>query len=170
MRRCRTQQGFTLVELTLAIVLTSIIALALAPLLATALESYAMATARSRAVHDARHAMMQMVSEMRLLTTPKIQNIQPTNFGFLDAQNIATSYTLIPGGNNGGSLMRGNTLLSPNVNTLTFTYLDANGAVTNVIANVRRIGIALTTNALGEGTIALRTEVYPRNFMYANFQ
>lgn len=161
-------RGFTMIELTLALVLMSIVAVGTAPLLLQAINSYSITTSHSRTVHDVRTAMKQMMSETLLVRTVDIQGIQATQFDFVDAQSNATNYRYLAG--NPGSILRGNTLLSPNITNLTFTYLDANGTPTNQIPLVRRIDIAITGVTATQGTVALRAEVFPRNFMYANFQ
>lgn len=175
MDNARTQQrttrhgrnaGFSMVETILAIALTSIVALSFSPMLMQSVGSYSLATSRSRSLSDARHAMFHMSRELLQLSTADIQGISATQLQFIDSQGQATNFTF-----NAGSVFQGATLLVPNVNNLTFSYLDSAGVVTNVIANVRRIVISLNVQSAGnQGTVALRTEVFPRGFMYTNFQ
>jgi prepilin-type N-terminal cleavage/methylation domain-containing protein len=67
-----TNRGFTLTELILGMVIMSITALAFAPLLTQAVGSYSMATTRSRAVNDTRHAMFQMTRELLQIVTDSV--------------------------------------------------------------------------------------------------
>jgi prepilin-type N-terminal cleavage/methylation domain-containing protein len=158
-------RGFTLLELILGVVIMAITALAFAPLVEQAVGSYAVATTRSRAVHDIRHAMFQITRELLQVDAGNITGISATQLQFVDDLGANTDYHL-----NGNSVFRGNTLLAPNVNSLTFTYLDNLGAPTPVIADIRRIGVEMEVNAPGQGAVNLRSEVFPRGFMYTNFQ
>jgi prepilin-type N-terminal cleavage/methylation domain-containing protein len=160
----RNRRGFTATELILGIVIMSITALAFAPLLTQAVASYSLATTRSRVLHDTRHAMYQITRELLQVGTGEITAIAPSQLSFLDQQNAATTYAI-----NGSSVLRNQTLLLPNANTLTFTYFDSLGVQTNVIADVRRIGVELQVNAPTQGTFTLRSEVFPRSFIYTNF-
>lgn len=158
-------RGFTMIEVTLGVVIMSITALAFAPLLTQAVASYAMSAQRARTLHDTRHAMFQMTREMLYIGTNEITGISPTQLQFIDQGGLNANYRLL-----NGSIMRGNTLLVPNVSAFTLTYLDSNGAQTAVLASIRRIGINLQVTAPTQGTVTLRSEVFPRGFVYTNFQ
>ena len=67
-------------------------------------------------------------------------------------------------------VLRDATMLAPNVSGLTLTYYDQNYNVTATIADVRRIGIQLDVDVPAQGTMTLRSEVFPRSFIYTNFQ
>jgi Tfp pilus assembly protein PilW len=160
--------GFSSTEVLLTIVIMSIVCVCVSPIFFQSVAAYAISSARARVVYDARNALMQIQREMLLVTTASITGIQPDQFSFIDSNALATNYRFIAG--NPGSIQRGNTLVMPNANGLTFTYLDSNGAQTAVIANVRRINIQLVGQAPGQGTLTLRSEIFPRRFVYQNFQ
>lgn len=162
--RTDQQRGFTLIELCLSMVLTSIMAVGMFPMLYTAVNTYAIATSRNRVVHNVQHALLQMQGEILDLPPANITGISATSFQFIDAVGAATSFTFA-----NGTVSRGNSTLAPDISALTFTYYDQNNAQTNVLANVRRIGIALTGSGLGQGTFTMRTEVFPRRLLYTNF-
>lgn len=156
-------------DLILTSVLVSIITIAVAPIFATSVASYALASQRMRVVGDTRSALMQMEREFIRLTSNTLTGIGANQINFLDPNTgQAVDYRFVAG--NPGSIMRGNALVMPNATALTFGYFDANGNVTNVIANVRRISIQLSGNAQNQGALTLRSLVYPRNFIYTNFQ
>ncbi len=159
------RRGFTATELILGIVIMAITSLAFAPLLTQAVASYALATTRARTVHDTRHAMFQITRELLLIGTNEITAISPTQIQFIDQTGVPADYRL-----QGGSIFRGNILLVPNVNALTFTYLDGTGTATAVVGSIRRIGINLRVTSPSYGTVTLRSEVFPRGFVYNNFQ
>ncbi len=159
------QRGFTMIEITLGMVILAITSVALAPLLSQAVGSYALSETRTRAVQDTNHAMTQITHELLLIKSNQILGISPTQIQFIDQAGANTDYHL-----QNGSIFRGNALLVPNVNALTFTYLDGTGVATNVIASIRRIGVDLRVNAPSYGVISLRSEVFPRGFAYNNFQ
>lgn len=159
------RHGFTATEVILGVVIMSITALSFAPLMTQAIGSYSLSAARTRTVHDARHAMLQMTREILLISTNEILGANSTQLQFVDQVGANTDYRL-----QGGSIFRGNTLLVPNVNALTFSYLDSNGAPTNVLATIRRIGITLRVTSPAQGNVTLRSEVFPRGFVYNNFQ
>ncbi|MBI4238245.1 MAG: prepilin-type N-terminal cleavage/methylation domain-containing protein [Deltaproteobacteria bacterium] len=163
------RRGFSATEVLLSMIILSIVALAVSPVFFQSVASYALATGRARVMHDARNAIMQMQREMITVTTARITGIQAQQFSFIDDNALAATYQFTPGAPF-GTITRGATLVMPNAVNLTFSYFDANGAVTNVIANVRRIGVTIVAAAPNQGNLTLRTEVFPRNFAYTNFQ
>lgn len=168
MRTRRAQSGFTMTDLILSSLLVSIIVIAVAPIFAGAVASYALASQRMRVVGDTRNALMQMEREIIGLTSNTLTGIAATQISFTDINGAATDYHLVAG--NPGSVQRGNAVVLPSATALTFTYYDGNGVITNVIANVRRIGIQITGSTANQGSLTLRSIVFPRNFLYSNFQ
>jgi len=156
-----------MIEASLSIVLTAILALTFVPLLVQATQSYATASARSRSIHDAKLAVTRMTRELTLLGSVDILGIQAQQFSFRDAQGTLTNYAYAAGNQ---TLSRAGQLVLPNVTALTFTYYDGNRNMTNTIANVRRIDVQLTTSTVTSGAVTFRTEVYPRSMTYVNFQ
>ncbi len=161
----RGRQGFTLIELILSLLITAMIALTLAPLFRISVDNYRLTTTTTTAMNDARFALSQISRELTLLRAGDIIALGASNFQFTDRAGAATSYQLV-----GSTALRGNALLANNINSLTFTYYDANRTVTNVVANVRRIMVSLQIAAPGTGNFTMQTEIFPRSFAYTNFQ
>lgn len=163
------QHGYTLVEVILAVVLTSALALTLTPLLTQGLNVYVLATQRARLLHDVRFALTKMSREIVRARAVDIRLAQPTRFTFVDTSGGPADYGFIAAGTR-GTLYRTGIPVLTNVNNLQFRYFDANGNPTSSVANIRRIGIQLTANAPVAGTLTLRTEVFPRPFAYTAFR
>lgn len=165
MKILRKQDGFSMTETIMAIVVISIVSLSFAPMFMEMVGSYSLANSRSRALHDARHAMFQISRELLTVSNNSITAISPTQIDFNDSAGAPTFYRV-----NSGSLWRNNVLLSPNVNSLNFTYLDQDGVATANLGLIRRITIEMVIGAPGnQGTVPLRTEIFPRAFVYDNF-
>lgn len=162
------QRGFTMPELILAMVVTAIMALALAPLLTQGVNTYVLVSSRSRLVHDIRHALNRMSGEVLHIGPGNIMLIQPQRLSFVDAQGGPADYGLVANGAR-GAIYRTAIPLLRNVNNLQFIYYDRYGNVTNIPANVRRIVMQITANAPLAGTMTLQSEVFPRRFVYNNF-
>lgn len=164
----RRTDAFTLIEATLAMVLAGILAFGIAPLLLLSLDSYAMVTVRTRAINNSRQAMQRMEGELMRLTTADLLSIQPDQISFRDSQGLVTDYRLVNGAP--AAIFRGADQLLANVNALTFTYTDLAGVPTQQIAAVRRIEIAFIAQVPPQSPLPLRVEVFPRGFVYTNYQ
>lgn len=164
-----THKGFTLVELVLSIAIVGVLAAVVGPILIGAVKSYALVTNRQATLNSTRLAIERMSSEMKLIPSANsIDIFQASTFQFDTPSENDINYTL-----SSGNLLRSGAVLVSNVTSLSFAYLDANGAPTATKANIKRISVEMTINAgSGFGTLQLRTQVFPRRFAayYANFQ
>lgn len=167
-------KGFTLVEIILTIVIVGIIAGVTAKILMSGLDTYSFVVNRKDITQQARVSMDRMVSELMLIDTSDINLMQNTIFAFDDRDGTPTSFGLTTYQGE-PILVRGDGYnmrpLAHSVGFIDFDYLKPDGSSTTVVGDVRRINIELSLDAYGGyGSIALRTEVFPRNFMYQNFQ
>ncbi len=174
MRRRKRERGFTFVEMLLTVVLVGILATVAAKLLLVGLDIYALIVNRNNAFHNARVAVDRMTDEMLLVETDDITWIGDQRFSFIDAGGSGTNFrqtTVSQGGLSVPCLYREDDYLAGNVTSLDFDYYREDGSMAFFIWQVRRINIDLTVEAPGNaGAVRLRTEVFPRNFMYTNFR
>jgi len=163
-------KGYTLIELVLTIVIVGIIAAVSAQVLVRGIDAYTLITNRKDALQHARVGMDRMIDELILLNSSKISSISDTKIGFWDDTNALTNFRRTSQGGN-LVLYRGDDFLAGIVGLLDFDYFKSTGAPAVWPWDVRRINIELTIQALGGvGSIPLRTEVFPRGFMYNNFR
>lgn len=162
-------RGFTLIEVVLGVILTSIMALTLAPLTTQGLNTYVSTTNRARLINDVRFALTRMSREILFIRAGDLRLMQPTRIAFVDVNGQPADYGFIAAGAR-GTLYRTAIPVLNNVNDVQFAYLDGNGNPTDVIANVRRVDAQITANSPVAGTVTLRTEIVPRSFAYTNFR
>ncbi len=162
--RKQHQKGFTLVEILLASAIVVIIGAVLAPLLINSAKQYSLVANRKNMLANARLAMDRMTYDMRFIKdTASITTFTASEFQFDNNIENNIDYIL-----NGTNLQRSGSNLASNVTALAFTYLDANGAVTAVKANIVSIRFQITVSAgSGFGSLTLRNTVYPRRFTNA---
>ncbi len=168
-----SQTGFTLIEEVLAWAVVGIIALTFAYLLRSGVDSFAMISSRNEALSQARHAAERVTRELLWIKTSDIFSVSPTTFQFRDnTGNFTDFHSQVEGSET--KLYRGTDLLAAGLNSFNFTYFDAAGNVISDYLNlaaVRRIQVDLSVTANnGYGTVGVRGEVYPRNFLYTNYQ
>lgn len=157
-------KGFTLVEIILSMTLLSITVAATSVLMGRGLDAYNLVNSRTVALDQANYALVRMEREMTKVTN--IQNANTNLFGFVDSLGTSTDFHL-----NGTNLYRGGDFLAHNISSLVFTYYRDNGNTTSAAPQVRRIHIDMTVSAgTGNGTVDLRTDVFPRIFIYDDFQ
>jgi prepilin-type N-terminal cleavage/methylation domain-containing protein len=161
----RDKGGFTLIEVILVIILMGIITGAFAAGLVPTMQAYLIVDTRKEALQNARLAMDRMVNEIRLIrsaTATDIQTFTANNLKFNDAFNNSIEFNL-SGGGPPYNLLRNTDILSGNVQSLSFTYLDKNANPASVETDIWRIQIDLQVK-VGDETVQLRSEVNPGNF------
>lgn len=169
-KKQKNQKGFSLVELVLFIALSGIIVGVVAQIMRTHLNSYAFIASRQSALADARYALNRMTYELLRVETADIITISSSEIQFIDEGGTNTSFTLGPSGS-GQGIFRGAELLLFPVNSFQIKYYDSARAETAVIADIRKMELTVTTQALGsEGNITLSTMVTPRSFIYEGYQ
>ncbi|PIR17784.1 MAG: hypothetical protein COV46_02745 [Deltaproteobacteria bacterium CG11_big_fil_rev_8_21_14_0_20_49_13] len=163
-------KGFTLIELLLTIIVVAIISGVSAQVLVRGIEIYSLIANRRDALEHARVGMDRMVSELLLVKSLDITSISNTNISFKDINGSSTSFRRATQYNT-IDLFRGSDFLAGQVALLDFDYYKSDGSPANFTWDVRRINIELTIQTIGGyGDVPLRTEVFPRNFMYTNFR
>jgi len=169
-RRAKNRRGFTLVETILTIVVVGIIAGVSAKILVSGLDTYAFITNRKDLTQHARVAMERMVNELTVARWNDITWMSGTHIGFIDRGGSSTSFKSKTF-NNIPSIARGNDFLAGQLGFLDFDYLQYDGSNAWLNFQLKRINIELSLDALGGyGSLTLRTEVFPRNEMYDNFE
>lgn len=171
---CSKKSGFTFIETLLAVIIIGIIAGVVAKVLIAGLDVYALIVNRNDAFQSARAAMFRMQDEILLVKGEDILSLSDSRFRFKDINGSPTDFrraTLYRGGELNECINRGNDYLVGNITQLDFDYFNAAGAPTIWPNSVRRINIEFTVAALANaGSVHLRTDVFPRNFMYSNFE
>lgn len=169
MKRKNRKAGFTFIEMILTIVIVGIIAGVTAKILLSGIDTYSFIMNRKDAVQHARVGMERMVDELELLRWFDITRMNGNHLGYTDRQGNISSFK---SGTLGGQpvLLRGDDFLAGRLGLISFAYLKANGTNATFSWDVKKINVQLTIESLGGyGSIVLRTEVFPRNFMYSNF-
>ncbi|MBI2067757.1 MAG: prepilin-type N-terminal cleavage/methylation domain-containing protein [Deltaproteobacteria bacterium] len=156
-------KGFTLVELVLAMTLITIVVAVSGFLMGRGVDAYRLVTSRTETVHQARTALVRMQKELERLR--EVTHAAPDRIAFRDPNMVETDFRL-----EGGRLYRGNDILAEDITRLTFTYYRDNGNETEAAPQVRRIHLELVTESVEAGRLSLRTDVFPRNYLYDNFQ
>ena len=157
-RRGALRGAYTLIELTVVIVVLGVVAGLGTGIVVDAGRVYSRSRSRTDASADARHALERLSRELAGLATA-------ADITAMSSESITFSLDGTPRtfGKSGSSLLRDSKALANDVSAFSLTYYDASGDITATLAQVRRIAIriAITRNDL---TVSLRTEVFPRAF------
>ena len=166
-------RGYTLIEAVLVILIVSILAAFVAPVLSTAVSSYDVTTRNIEVMTKMRYAMERMAREIRQVRRDPVNSAEydiasmtATNFQFCKADNtrVRINYT---SPNVGLAYTAGFTstctpaavatqvltdqVTSPPANPFTFTYRLANGNPGATRANVAFVDIDMTITGTGTG-------------------
>ncbi len=156
------QNGFTLIELIMVIIITSIIASVAAIIILEGAKSYQKEVSYSDIHNQGRLAIERMAREIRLIrsaTAADISTMTATNIVFNDINGTNIQFSFA-----GSAISRSGNTLANNVQSLTFSYYQQDGTtVAASAAQVWFIQIDLTTVNAGE-TLSMRLRVHPRNF------
>ena len=152
-------EGFTLMEIILVLVLIGIMAAVLVPTLQEGVQSYTATETRGDLTSQARQAASRITRELRNIqkeadNTPNISSANATTVTFVDVLDNTISFTL-----SGGTVQRNSNALVEQVSNLSFRYFDATNAELTSLPldaanrnNVRRILVVLT---LAEGSLTV---------------
>jgi len=153
--------GFALIELILVMVIVGIVAATSSNFLFQTYRTSNLAPDLVELDNATRVAMITMRGELlniRSNTNSDISNAQTNTITFTDTSNNTITYSL-----SGSTMMRNGFTFLEQVSALTFTYFDAQGAVTNTVSNIRYIQFSLTTTIVARsysqsfsGTVYLR--------------
>ncbi len=174
LRGPRKRRGFTLVETMLALVIVAVIAGVAAEVLVSGLGIYKLVVNRNNTFQTARMAMDRIFDEVLMFDEFSISWLGNTRIGFWDQDGVNTDFerrTVTQGGRTIPCIYRGDDYLAGNVTQMDFDFYNASGASTVWSWLVRRVNIEITvTSPDGEGSVHLRTDVFPRKFMYDDFE
>lgn len=169
------QSGFTLVELLIVIMISSLLLTGVVTLVTTAGRTYSGEDIKASARQDARAAFDLIITELTMAGFNPTQSANFTAFSVsspapigptIDATQVRIFMDLPPdtvnpadgvittGSNedityrlNGTDLQRNGQTVIPNVTNLSFTYRDSNGVVTATAADIRQIDLTMTVQA-----------------------
>ncbi len=173
-RKKKGVRGFTFIETLLTIIIVGAVAGVAAKVLISGLDVYALLMNRHDASQSARIGMERMVEELLLIDSSDIILMTDTRISFVDSTGSTSSFkrqSITRDGRTIPCLYRGDDFLAGNVGLLDFDYLTATGSSTIWPWQVRRINVDLVVDAFANaGSVHLRTNVFPRKFMYQNFE
>lgn len=133
-------------------------------LMGRGVDAFRFVTDRTDVVQQARLAMTRVQKELELLK--EVQVASPDRVVFLDETLSPVEFRL-----DGTDLRQGNDILASGIQNLRMTYYQSNGNETSAAPQVRRIHIDMTLQTeRGSGTLDLRTDIFPRNYIYENFR
>lgn len=171
------QSGFTLVELLIVTMLSSLLLTGVVMLFTTASRTYSGEDIKASARQDARAAFDLMITDLTMAGFNPTQSANFTAFAVsspapigstIDATQIrifmdlpanpadvtTADGNITIGSNedityslNGTDLQRNGQTVIPNVTNLSFTYRDSNGVVTATAADIRQIDVTMTVQA-----------------------
>ncbi len=164
-----SQQGFTMIEVLLSMVLYSIISLTISILLWVGVKSAESTKYHGEVLAQARLGMQRMAHEILRLKTSNISGIASNQLSFTDSSAVSTDFRFATVSGN-TRIWRGSDILIPQATALTFTYLDGSGNTTATIGSVRRIQWDLTIPQTNGGSVNLKSAAYLRGEYYASFR
>ncbi|MBI4373744.1 MAG: hypothetical protein HY542_02600 [Deltaproteobacteria bacterium] len=153
-----------MVELILTMMLLGIVVSVSGVFMGRGVDAFRLVTDRTDAVQQARFAMTRIQKELEQLTD--VQVASSGRIVFLDPALSPVEFRF-----DGTTLYRGADRLVSGVNAFQITYYRDSGAETSAAPQVRRIHVDLTLQTeRNSGTLALRTDVFPRKFIYEDFR
>lgn len=154
MRSCK---GFTAIELVLGIVVGVAVAL-VAYVMLEPVRNFAFTEARRAGTNTGEVAMLRMVKEIGRINQPsQITTHTATQLSFVDYDTNAITYQL-----SGTDILRNGNVLASGVQSLAFEYLDEDGIVTAIPADMRIITVELNIS-VGDQVVRLRSAERIRN-------
>jgi len=163
------RKGFTLIESLLAIVIISIMVVAVAEILISGMGSYSLITDRREALQGARLAVNMITNELQAISDPStdISSISATSLTFAPADGGSpVTYSI-----SGTSLLRNAKALAENVLPASgFEYYTAGGSATTDPAQVHRINVSVGVDTgAAHGQVVINSSAYLRNRYYNGF-
>lgn len=161
MERNMNKKSFTLIEMVLVTTILAVIAVAVAPYITIALDSWVVNKTERNLVFSARLATNRMVREMReIKDTASITTFTSTEFEFMDINDNTINYQ-----QSTSLLLRNFDELTDQLQDpggLTFTYLDSSGNPTATKNDIRMVRITLVLIS-GDISIAIESLAKLRN-------
>ena len=150
-------KGFTLIEITIVIIILGIVAAVGSTVL---LEAFKVGHASREAINagwQTRLAFYRMADELR--EADEINTASASNITFRDINDNVT-YAL-----SGNDITRNNIKVANSIASLNFIYFDVNNQETAVLGDIRCINIAAQITS-GTNPINIATVVCPRNLLW----
>lgn len=127
------------------------------------INTYELVTNRNQGLHDSRHAVNLMSSDIRaIVSADSIYQASSDSLRFDDISNTMISYKY-----QGGHLYRNSALLLTKVSYFKFTYFNGSGnAITSPVSDpttIRSIAITISKAIRGQ-TVKTVNKITPRNF------
>lgn len=168
-QRHKRNCGFTLVEALLSIVIIGVMLVAVAYIMVSGMESYALISDRREALQEARLAVNMTTGEFQTIADPAtdIASISPTSITFRAAGGESVTYAI-----SGTTLTRNTKTLAEHVAPGSgFTWYTVGGTTTADPARVHRIRVALEvdTGVGSHGDVTIISGAYLRNRYYDAF-
>lgn len=138
----RGKRGFTLIEMTLTLVLMGIIGVIIGRVMFQSFQMFTAAQNLSETDGKAFVALERIVNDIHTMRSPAdITTMSASQLTFVDLNGTSIQFQL-----SGTTLSRNSQTLATGVQSLVFTYKGSTGATTATASQVRYIAIALTTS------------------------
>lgn len=152
------QNGFTLIELVITIILMSIVSVISMQMLSQGLTAYLTAQNVVTADQQARLALERMVRDLRSIgSSNAITTATSAQFTFTDLSGTSFNYAL-----SGTNLMVNNQILANGITSLTLSYYDSSGNTTSTLSAIRYITISINVTQ-SNANFTVSTSIYPMN-------
>jgi prepilin-type N-terminal cleavage/methylation domain-containing protein len=157
------QQGFTLIELVMVIVILAIITGMSSLLLSQGFNAFFTSEDVLDAQWQGQIAIQRMARDIQLIRSPAdISTATSSQLSYTDINNNSISYTL-SGSNLTLTKNSSAQVLAEGVNSLTFTYYNNSGSAPASNSAIRYINISIVVTQ-NNANYSLTTTIYPRNF------
>ena len=170
MRTCIHARGFTLIEMSMVIVILGILAAATTPLLTNSFRAYETNQSNMVTLSKLRYATERIARELREVrfngTNYQIATMTASSVSFTKNDAANTVVTITSAGTVATlqySTPAISATLTDQVTTLQFQYFDIADAATTSNANVAYIDVELTLNDPNSGAAVQRTRIALRN-------
>ena len=165
----RPRAAYTLIELTVAIVVLGVLSGFLFYSIWGSAMAYVDLRSRSANAADAHHALELMsreIQEIRTATAGDIPTMTSSALTFTDIGGASVAYSF-----SGATLTRNGQTLLDRLESFSFAYYKSDGTAAVAAADVWTVEISLTL-LRSDRRLVLRTRVFPRNFTskYASWQ
>lgn len=155
----RKSAGFTLIEITVVILLVAVCGIAMGKFFSQSLLLTSKSQTALTGTYSAETALEKIAMSCReLRSSADISNFTSTQFSFVENNGNADNFSL-----SGSTILLNSQTLLNNVSSLTFSYYDKNGNATKTQNDIRYIQISLQLGG-GTSSIGLTTTVFPRVF------
>ncbi len=165
------QQGFTLIEMVMVIVILGILAGLTAPIFSQGLTAARLTTENLNTLAKLRYATERLAREIRQVnhngSSYDVSTMTATSMVFTKADTVSTTVSITSSGGNislAYSAPAVTGVLSDEVSNMSFAYYDTNGAVTASSTDLAFVEINLTLqNPTTGGSYSQRTRVALRD-------